>query len=408
MKIIDIKTYMVGSTPDPTRLNWSFVKILTDEGIEGIGEGKVPFGSPAAAIMIEDMARDILIGADPHNIEKMWTLLYCGRNCEHPDLTRVSIISALEMACWDIIGKAANQPIYNLLGGKFRDRVRAYAYLTPPDGASVTDFWRNPKAAAERAIEYVENGWTALKIDPVSGFIGVGAMGVRELSLETLSTTESVVKAIREAVGDKCDICIGTHGQMTVHAAISLAKRLEEYYPLWLEEPVRCENIDEMARVAHATSIPIATGERLSTKWDFGELLEKKAASILQFGLARVGGIMEAKKIAGMAEVHYAQIAPWNGDSGPVATAASIQLDTCTPNFLIQEANGVTPSGLQTARSRVYSEIINNGLKLEDGYIIPSDKPGLGIELNMDVVAKNPPHTNDTSQWHWRRDAGVK
>jgi len=393
---------MVGSTPDPTGQNWSFVKIVTDEGIEGIGEGAVPFGSPTASMMMEDMARDVLIGANPHEIEKIWTLLYCGRNCEHPDLTRLSIISALEMACWDIIGKAANQPVYNLLGGKFRDRVRAYAYLRPADDASRTDFWRNPKATAERAIEYVENGWTALKIDPVSGFIGIGAMGPRELSLEMLSTTEAVVKAIREAVGDKCDICIGTHGQMTTHAAISLAKRLEEYHPLWYEEPIRGEYRDEMARVAHATSIPVATGERLSTKWEFGELLEKKAASILQLCISRVGGILEAKKIAGMGEVHYAQIAPFNGGCGPVATAASVQLDTCTPNFLIQEANGIAPPALQTPTTRIYSEIINNGLKLEDGYIIPPDKPGLGIELNMDVVAKNPPHTNDTLQWYWR------
>ncbi len=309
------------------------------------------------------------------------------------------------MACWDIIGKAANQPVYNLLGGKFRDRVRAYVYLGPADDSS-QDFSRDPKATAERAIEYVENGWTALKIDPVSAFIGIGALGPRELSLEILSTAEAVVKSIRGAVGDKCDICLGTHGQMTTHAAISLAKRLEDYPPLWFEEPIRGENRDEMARVAQATSIPIATGERLSTKWEFGDLLEKKAASIMQLCVSRVGGLLEAKKIAGMSEVHYAQIAPFSGLLGPVAVAASVQLDTCTPNFLIQEANGMMPPALRTPAYRAYSELVNGGIKLENGYIVPPDKPGLGIDFNEQVAAKYPPRTNQTMNWHWRGRLG--
>jgi len=398
MKIVDVKTFMVGVLPIQ---DWSFVKLMTDEGIEGIGEASVPFASPTAALMLEDMARDVLIGADPHKIEKIWTLLYCGRNCEHPDLTRLGIISALEMACWDIIGKAANQPVYNLLGGKFHDKVRSYRYLGLLDG-SVRDVWRDPKANAEKAVEYVENGFTAIKIDPVQAFIGIGALGPRELSLEILRTTEAVVKSIREAVGDRCDICIGTHGQMTTHAAISLAKRLEDYHPLWFEEPIRGENTDEMARVAHATSIPIATGERLSTKWEFGDLLEKQAASIIQLCVSKLGGLLEAKKIAGMSEVHYAQIAPYGGALGPVALAASVQLDTCSPNFLIQEANELTPPALQTPTNHIFSELINDGLKLENGYIIPPDKPGLGIDFNEKVAAKYPPHTRLTTNWHWK------
>jgi len=352
-------------------------------------------------LMMEDMARDVLIGADPRKIEKIWTLLYCGRNCEHPDLTRLGIISALEMACWDIIGKAANQPVYNLLGGKFHDKVRSYRYLGLLDG-SVRDVWRDPKANAEKAVEYVENGFTAIKIDPVQAFIGIGALGPRELSLEILRTTEAVVKSIREAVGDRCDICIGTHGQMTTHAAISLAKRLEDYHPLWFEEPIRGENTDEMARVAHATSIPIATGERLSTKWEFGDLLEKQAASIIQLCVSKLGGLLEAKKIAGMSEVHYAQIAPFCGSLSPVTVAASLQLDTCSPNFLIQEANGIMPPALQTPANRICAELINDGLKLENGYIILPDKPGLGINFNEKVAAKYPPHTNQTMNWHWK------
>jgi len=380
MEIVSVKIFVAG--------RWQFVKLSTNEGIWGIGEAWVPFMPSAAAVMMEDMARDILIGADPHNIEKIWTMLYCGRNCEHPDLTRLSIISALEMACWDIIGKAANQPVYNLLGGKFRDKIRAYRYLVGAE--STLDLWRDLGAVAEMAIAHVENGWTALKIDPTSAFIGVGELGPRELPLEVLSTTEAVINCIRKAIGDRCDICIGTHGQMTTHAAISLAKRLEDYHPLWFEEPVRGENRGEMARVAHATSIPIAAGERLSTKWEFGELLEKQAASIVQPCLSRVGGLLEAKKIAGMSEVHYAQIAPF-GAVGPVALAATLQFDTCTPNFLMQEVFGLMPRAMQTSETRAYSELINDSIKIENGYLILSDKPGLGIDFNEQVAAKYPP-----------------
>jgi L-alanine-DL-glutamate epimerase-like enolase superfamily enzyme len=270
------------------------------------------------------------------------------------------------MACWDIVGKALNQPTYNLLGGAFHEKLRAYSYLSE---------WRrgdSPEKAAELTLAYVERGFTAVKFDPVDR--------LTPDRLETLSYAESVVRAIRDAVGDKCDILIGTHGQLNTNSAIRFARRIEPYDPLWFEEPIAPENIKEMARVAQSTSIPIATGERLLTKFEFVELLERQAASILQMDLTITGGILEAKKIAGMAEAYYAQIAP-HMYGGPIGGAASIQLDMCSPNFLIQE-------GIQTWGG-FHGDILKEPIQWENGYIIPPTKPGLGVELNEAVLEKH-------------------
>jgi len=198
--------------------------------------------------------------------------------------------------------------------------------------------------------------------------------------LQALDHTENFVKKVRQAVGGKCDLLFGTHGQMTTSSAIRLAKRLEKFDPLWFEEPVPPENMQEMARVASSTSIPIATGERLAGKYEFARLLGLQAASILQMALGRVGGILEAKKIAGMAEAHYTQIAP-HLYCGPIEGAANIQIDTCSPNFLIQE-------GIQTWGG-FHAEILKEPVQWEDGYIIPSTKPGLGVELDEAVAAQH-------------------
>jgi 2-dehydro-3-deoxyphosphogalactonate aldolase len=217
-----------------------------------------------------------------------------------------------------------------------------------------------------------------VKFDPV---MPMGAFDPRQLSLAALDNAELVTKNVREAVGGRCDLLIGTHGQMTTSSAIRLAKRLEQFDPLWLEEPVPPENIGEMARVARSTSIPIATGERLTTKYEFAPLLEKQAAAILQPALGRVGGILEAKKIAGMAEAYYAQMAP-HLYCGPIEAAANIQLATCSPNFLIQES-------IETFGG-FHAEILKEPIQWQDGYIIPPKTPGLGVELDEAVAAANP------------------
>jgi galactonate dehydratase len=378
VKIVDLKTYVV-NPHGPGGRNWIFVKLITDNGIEGIGEAfDIPFAPHPVAKLIESTGERFILGTDPFNIELMWRTIYASGYDQHPDTTKMAIISAFEIACWDIIGKALGQPIYNLLGGKYHERLRTYTYMNPAPGKSQKDGYvqNDPQAAAERAAHYLKMGFTAIKFDPV----GPGTVHAPlQLTVGNLANSEAVIGAVREAVGDKCDIIIGTHGQMTTSAAIRLAKRLEKFDPLWFEEPVPPENRDEMARVARHTSIPIGSGERLSTKYEFRELLEKQAAAVMQVSLGRVGGLLEAKKIAGMAEAYYAQIAP-HLYAGPVEAMANVHIATCSPNFLILE-------GLETWGG-FYNEILDKPFRWEEGYLIPPDKPGLGIELNEEVMKK--------------------
>jgi 2-dehydro-3-deoxyphosphogalactonate aldolase len=271
------------------------------------------------------------------------------------------------MACWDLIGKALGQPVYNLLGGQFHKKLRAYAYM-PTQG-----IWEDPEKAGEIAIQLLKEGNTACKFDPFSPFFPQP----RDFSLKTINHVARIFQCIRDAVGDELEVAIGTHGQLTTYAAIRVAKVLEPYDPFWFEEPVPPENVDEMARVAAHTSIPIATGERLLTKYEFVEVLHKQAAQIIQLDVGHCGGILESKKIAGMAEGHYAMIAP-HMYCGPVAAAAAVQLATCSPNFLAQEFN---TGGLHSA-------LLKTPIDFADGSITPPTAPGLGVELDEDVVAE--------------------
>ena len=379
MKLTDIQTFVVGNPPPHFGGRYFvFVKLTTDGNVSGIGEAYcVPFDPHLVAQMIEDMFDRYVRGTDPHDIEVMWRRIYSAGFTQHPDLTVMGVLSALEMACWDIVGKEANQPVYKLLGGQVHERLRSYTYIYPrPEDK--TDVYHDPDLAAERAGEYLAQGFTALKFDPAGPY---SAFDGRQLSLDALALSERFARRLREAVGTKADLLFGTHGQMTAASAIRLARRLEPYDPLWLEEPVPPDAPDEMAKVARATSIPIATGERLATKYDFARLLAAGAAAILQLNLGRVGGLLEAKKIAGMAEVHHAQIAP-HLYCGPVVGAANIQLATCTPNFLILE-------GIETWGG-FHAEILKTPIQWQDGYVIPSSAPGLGVELDEAVAAANP------------------
>ena len=386
MKIADLKTYVV-ENPPPHHGGpyWVFLKLTTDTGIDGFGEVYgVPFGPHRVTQLIEDIAERYVEGHDPFKIETMWRNVYSSGYSQHPDHTLVAVLSGLEIACWDIVGKALDQPVYNLLGGQVHEKLRSYTYLYPPspeesddDALAVGNIFGDPVRAPKRAAQYMEMGFTAVKFDPV---MPMGAFDPRQLSLEALSNAELVTRNIREAVGDKVDLLIGTHGQMTTSSAIRLAKRLEPQDPLWFEEPVPPENRREMSRVAQHTSIPVATGERLTTKYEFADLLGQQAAAILQPALARVGGILEAKKIAGMAEAHYAQMAP-HLYCGPLEAAANIQISACSPNFLIQESI--------ERFDGFYAEILKWPIQWEDGYIIPSTKPGIGIELDEVVAARH-------------------
>jgi galactonate dehydratase len=379
MKLTGIKTFVVGNPPPHFGgRTFVFVKLETDNGSTGLGEAYcVPFSPHLVAQLCEDMFARYLEGCDPHDIEAMWRRVYSAGFTQHPDLTVMGVLSALEMACWDIVGKEANQPVYKLLGGRVHERLRAYTYIYPRPG-DASDVYHDPDLAAERAALYLEMGFTALKFDPAGPY---SAFDGRQLSLEALDLSERFCKKLREAVGNKADLLFGTHGQMTAAGAIRLAKRLEPYDPLWLEEPVPPDAPEEMAKVARATSIPVAAGERLATKYDFARMLDCGAAAILQMNLGRVGGLLEAKKIAGMAEVRHVQIAP-HLYCGPVVGAANVQLATCSPNFLILES--IEDWG------GFHSEILKSPMQFEDGHVIPPTAPGLGVELNEEVALAHP------------------
>ncbi|MBI4305424.1 MAG: mandelate racemase/muconate lactonizing enzyme family protein, partial [Chloroflexi bacterium] len=383
MRIKDVKTWTV-SNPPPHRggTYWTFVKLTTDNGIHGYGEAYgVPFAPSKVRQLIEDVVGRHVIGRSPFQIETIWRVIYSSGFTQHPGLTMGGVLSSIEIACWDIIGKALDQPVYNLLGGKVNERLRSYTYLYPEasaDLAAMRNIHGDPELAPRRAEHYMKLGFTALGYDPV---MPMGSFDPRQLSLESLDNAELVTKNMRAVAGSKCDLLIKTHGQMTTSSAIRFAKRLEKFDPLWLEEPTPPENRVEMARVAHSTSIPVATGERLVSKYDFADVLDKQAAAILQPALGRVGGILEAKKIAGMAEAHYAQMAP-HLYAGPIEAAANIQIATCSPNFLIQES-------IETFGG-FYSQILKKPIQWQDGYIIPPTAPGIGYELNEAVADAHP------------------
>jgi galactonate dehydratase len=372
MKVTGVRTFLVRNVPPYHGGRcWLFVRLMTDEGIEGIGEWSTAHvgREEAQARLIETLAEQFVIGANPFDIELLWQRIYAtDHDYRHPGLISTPALSAIEMACWDIVGKALNQPVYNLLGGRYHDKLRAYAYM-PTQG-----IWEQPEKAGQVAAQLLAEGNTACKLDP---FMPIFPLP-RDVPLKTIRHVARIFRCIRDAVGDELEVGIGTHGQLTTYSAIRVARALEEYEPFWFEEPVPPENVDEMARVAAHTSIPIATGERLLTKYEFVEVLEKQAAQIIQLDVGHCGGILESKKIAAMAEAHYAMIAP-HMYCGPVAAAAAVQLATCSPNFLIQEYNATA----------LHAALLVEPLRFERGAIIPPACPGLGVELDESVVAEH-------------------
>jgi galactonate dehydratase len=384
MKLKDIETFV---TVPPTGIGgsfWVFVRLTTDDGITGIGECYgIPVSGDIAARMVEDTFARFFEGEDPRRVETLFRKVYSAGFTQRPDVSMMGVFSGLEIAVWDILGKARGEPIHQLIGGRFHDRIRTYSYLYDKsvwpkrlrDGTSFGDVYHEPDAAAEAALAYVEMGFTAIKQDPTGPY---GMQGGRELSLTELSRSEANARAIREAVGDRADILFGTHGQMTTSSAIRLARRLEPYDPLWFEEPCPPDMMDGIGRVAASTTIPVATGERLTTKVEYHQAL-KAGVSILQPDIGRSGGIWETKKIAALAEVFNAQIAP-HIYCGPVAHAAAAHLAFACPNFLI----------LETIQTDFHDDVVLKPLAWEEGFMPPPTEPGLGLELNDAVIAAHP------------------
>ncbi len=374
MKLESITTYV---TVPPTGIGgsyWVLLEVTTDDGITGVGECYgIPVSGDIAAMMVEDTFARFIAGEDPHRIETMFRRVYSAGFTQRPDPTMMAVFSGIEMAVWDVLGKAAGVPVHQLLGGRFQDRLRTYTYLYP--GADGRDVYHDPAAAAERALEYLDMGFTAIKQDPTGPY---SFQGGRELSLTELRRSEENAAAIRAAVGDHADLLFGSHGQMTTSSAIRLAKRLERFDPLWFEEPCPPDQMDALGRVAAATSIPVAAGERLTTRVEFHELL-KRGVAIVQPNVGRAGGIWEMRKIAALAELFNAQLAP-HIYCGPIAHAAAAQVGLSCPNFLI----------LETIQTDFHDAIVRQPLEWEDGYLLPPTAPGLGVELDHEVVAAHP------------------
>ncbi|SHG88392.1 mandelate racemase/muconate lactonizing enzyme family protein [Marivita hallyeonensis] len=360
---------------------WTLVKVATDTGITGWGECYASSVGPEAMLaVIQDVFDRHMKGETPENIELMFRRVYSSGFTQRPDLTVMGAFSGLEIACWDILGKARERPVWALLGGRMTPKVRAYTYLYPLPHHSLETFWVDPDALAEAAVAYVERGYTALKFDPAGPYT---IHGGHQPAMTDIALSVEMCKAIRAAVGNKADLLFGTHGQFTTSGAIRLGQAIEPYLPLWYEEPIPPDNLLEFAEVARAVRIPIATGERMTTKTEFATLLRTGGARILQPALGRAGGIWEMKKLAGMAEAFNAEMAP-HLYAGPIEWAANIHLCTSIPNVLIAES-------IETAFHR---DLIRDTIRVENGYITAPDTPGLGIDVDEDL-ARSRPYTGD-------------
>ena len=379
MRIESVETFVVGNPPPSFGGQYFvFVKLVTDDGIVGYGEAYgATFRPHVVAAAIEDLADHFLLGEDPHHVERFWRRAYSRGFTQRPDVTMSGCLSALEMACWDIVGKAVDRPVYELLGGRVHETLRSYTYLYPRPG-DAGDVYSDADAAAARALEEVERGFDAVKFDPAGPYT---AMGGHQPRLSDIERTVAFVRAIREAVGPRADLLVGTHGQFTAGGARRLAREIAPYDPLWFEEPVPPDDVDAMAQVAAQSTVPIATGERLTTKYEFARVLEARAASIIQLNLGRAGGLLEGKKVAALAEAFGAQIAP-HCYNGPIGLAANIQLATCTPNFLIIESI--------MDNAGFHAELLRRPIEWVEGRIVPSNAPGLGVELDEDVARAHP------------------
>ncbi|MCZ6794825.1 MAG: galactonate dehydratase [Planctomycetota bacterium] len=364
MRVTRLETMLV-------RPRWLFLKVHTDAGITGLGEPILEGRALTCAKAVEEVA-PYLVGKDPRRVAHHWQAIY--RHAFYrggPILT--SALSGIEQALWDIKGKALGVPVYELLGGPTRDRVRVYAHAGSPESL------REKKA----------QGFTAFKT------------GVRKSRPARIVESPTFVRraaeafaALREAGGPDVDIGIDFHGAISPQTAKLLVKALEPYQPMFVEEPVQCQNVDVMAEIARGTHLPIATGERIFTKWGFREILEKGAASILQPDLSHAGGILEVRLIAGMAEAYYAAVAPHN-PLGPISLAAGIQLAASIPNFLCQEQVSLGDGYLKSP------------FRVKDGYVEVPRGPGLGIELDEEQLAGKIGHDWQNPQTYDAGDGSV-
>jgi galactonate dehydratase len=371
MKITAVKPLVVHAE----MRNWVFVKVETDQaGLIGWGEASLEWKTRSVVGAIQDF-EPMILGEDPTRIEHLYQKMY-RQSFWRTGVIGLSAISGIEQACWDILGKSLAQPVYKLLGGAVRTKVRMYTHLGGGDMRAVyeTQWSDDAKLFADRALAVVAKGYSAVKVlitPPTESLNGIAAYRYAERTME----------ALRLALGEEIDILIDCHGRHSLGNAIEFCRVLAPYKPYFVEEPVPPENVDVLAEVRKASPVPIATGERLVTRYQFREVFEKLACHVIQPDLCHCGGLWEAKKIAAMAEVYTMGVAPHN-PLGPVANAAALHFDLSTPNFLIQED--------MLADVPWRWDVVQHSLVTENGYWLPPEVPGLGIEVNETAAAKHP------------------
>jgi len=379
LKIAEVTPLVMGSE----WRNLTIVKVRTDEGLAGVGEVRMVNHTQALLGYLEHAIPNHVLGADPFDIEalvqRMWRTDF-----ERAGATVMSGIAAIEIACWDIVGQATGQPVFKLMGGAVRERIKAYA-----NGWYTVE--RTPAEFHDAARRVIAKGYRALKLDPFGA-------GTSELAPAEQRRAVALVEAVRDAIGPDNELLVEMHGRFTPATAIAVARELEPFRPSWIEEPVPPENLKALAKVAAQVRIPVATGERIHVRHEFRELFELQAADVVQPDITTVGGILETRKIAAWADAHYVLVAPHNV-GGPISTAAALQLAACTTNFKIQEHfNDFTEAFVK--------ESAPGNPEVVDGSFALPTRPGLGVTLNEDLIAEHPArrlHFNlFQDEWHLR------
>ena len=366
MKIIDIRHHLIH--PGAGK-NLCFVRIDTDEGIHGWGECYTQADRDVQITAHIDMLKRYLVGRDPTNIKHFMQVVYDDFAGRRGAMDLWCAVSGLEHAMWDILGKVSGQPVYKLLGGPVRSKIRVYANGWGGGGWDSADL-------ADRASQIVESGFTALKFDPIPGpwrtFV---SKDVERQAVEN-------VRAVRQAVGNDVDILVEMHRRLAPMHAVKIAREIEQYEPFWYEEPVLAENIDALVSAKRNINIPVVTGEELYTKFEFREVFEKQAADIINPDVCNVGGILELKEIAAMAEPYFVVVSPHNYNSTTLGLAATINASATMPNFLITE--------YFVNFEELGRDIATQPFQVENGYINLPESPGLGIDLDEESLAKYP------------------
>ncbi len=389
MKITAIETHVCNAR----MRNWIFVKVLTDQpGLWGWGEATLEWHTRSVVGAIEDISQ-LLIGEDPGRIEHLWQMMYRQHFWHGNGVVRGTAISGIDIALWDIAGKVHGVPCHELWGGRVRDYVRLYCHL---GGGKMEDFY---ETSTDNAARFGELAQAAV----ADGFTAFKCMAVPETApiegLKPVLAAEACVRAMREAVGPEIDIMVDCHARPSPRMGMRFAKALEPYGLYFFEEPCWPETIEDIARIQQAVSTPIATGERLVTQHAFRELFEKRAASVIQPDITHCGGLSEARRIAAMAEAYRVSLAPHN-PQGPVSTAASLELGFAAPSYIICESvHGDVPW-----RQDVVSESF--AIEKRGRLVHPSDRPGLGIEINEKEIAKHP-FEQEVLQRSFARDGAV-